>query len=120
MDIFKTILSKGTTIQINGQTYSGKSVIIRDGQVFVDGGLASELDTYTISVTINGDVQSVETASGDIEVVGDVTGRCETASGDITCGAVGGDVSTMSGDVECGHIAGNVRTMSGDVHMARR
>lgn len=104
------------SVQINGKTYKGKNVSIVNGEVFVDGKIQSEFTTQkNIRIQISGNVHTVESQSGDVEISGGVSGDVSSASGDIKCGAVGGSVQTASGDVKCGDVRGNVKTLSGDI-----
>lgn len=85
---------------INGKKYEGNNISISNGNIVIDGDLVektSEFEDKTL--IIQGNVNSITTASGDVTVNGNVTGN----------------VSTMSGDIECGNIFGNVSTMSGDI-----
>lgn len=106
------------SITINGVTISGsRSVVVRNGQVIVDGKNVTPEDVKEINITVNGnvgkldvdacqtisvtgDVSSVGTLSGDVTIDGDVKGSVKTLSGDVACGSVGGSVMTMSGDVK--------------------
>lgn len=135
--MFKRVVkqfSKGVNIvNINGTTYtSSKSITVIDGKVIIDGndvtpsgkeinisieGSVENLEVDACSkVTVNGNVKTLRTTSGDIDVKGNVEGSISTTSGDIDCGGnIGGDVKTVSGDVDCGKISGNVSSVSGDV-----
>lgn len=122
--LFKALLKKVGTITVNGQTYSGSSVVISGnvvgGDVFIDGVRQSGTISLSapINVTVNGDVELLDAPSGKVNVTGSC-GSVKTMSGDVTCGAVSGDVGTMSGDVKCGEVSGKVKTMSGDITMRR-
>lgn len=111
-----------STIKINNSTISGSfngksiSMTVKDGKVIVDGvDVTPEGKTINIQIvgdvkdlsvdacdklTVNGDVSSVKTQSGDIDITGNVSGDVKTMSGDIKCENIGGDVSTMSGDIK--------------------
>ncbi|MDD1966128.1 hypothetical protein NPS29_12435 [Pseudomonas putida] len=104
----------GSSVTIDGRTFTGRSISINGDKVVVDGVEQSGTLVGPISVTVNGNAESVETGSGKVEVSG-YAGRVKTMSGDVKCGDVRGDVGTMSGDVTCGTVAGNVKTMSGDI-----
>ena len=104
----------GSSITIDGRTFTGRSVSINGDKVIIDGVEQEGTLVGPISVTVNGNAESVENGSGKVEVTGSV-GRVKTMSGDVRCGDVQGDVGTMSGDVTCGAISGNVKTMSGDI-----
>lgn len=104
----------GSSITIDGRTFTGRSVSIVGDKVVIDGVEQKGTLVGPISVTVNGNAESVETGSGKVEVAG-YTGRVKTMSGDVHCGDVQGDVGTMSGDITCGAIAGAAKTMSGDI-----
>lgn len=104
----------GSSVTIDGRTFTGKSISINGDKVVIDGVEQEGSLVGPVSVTVNGSAESVETVSGKVEVTGAV-GRVKTMSGDVRCGDVKGDVGTMSGDVTCGAIAGSAKTMSGDI-----
>jgi hypothetical protein len=103
------------SVNINGRIFSGKSVIVKNGKVFVDGNsVAADEKEIKIEVTGNIETLTVDYCK-DLKVTGDVS-KVKTMSGDVTIGGeVKGDVRTMSGDVRCGNIAGKVKTMSGNI-----
>lgn len=103
------------TVMINGQSFSGKTVTVRDGRVFVDGNPQDMCLQGRILVHVYGNCQSVDSGAGDVSVSGSVLGNVTTSAGDIQCGRVGGNVSTKAGDVTCGPVAGTVRTVTGDI-----
>ncbi len=102
---------------INGATITGgRSINIRNGRVIVDGKDVTP-DAKEINITVSGNVDKLEAdACQKISVTGDV-GSIKTMSGDVdVAGNVQGSVSTMSGDIDCGEsIGGSVSTMSGDI-----
>jgi hypothetical protein len=118
-DIFRAILKASSSITIDGRTFQGDCVTINGDQVFVDGVLQDGKLVGPISITITGDVDRLDCATGNVDVHGTV-GDVKTMSGDVDCGAVSGGVTTMSGDVTCGDVAGNVKSMSGDIRMGKR
>lgn len=118
-------------ITVNGITYHGNNVSIVNGKVIIDGKQADTKDDKVITITVtgniesleadycksivvNGDVNKLRTTSGDVEC-GNVTGGVQTTSGDIECGNIGGDVNTTSGDIKCDDVHGSVKTLSGDI-----
>jgi hypothetical protein len=111
-------VKQGSSIIINGQVVSGSDVIISGNNtiVHVDGKEVTYPQSPTLHIEIRGNVDNVNTASGDITIHGQVNGNVDTASGDVRCGNVGGNVDTASGDVSCGNVSGNVETVSGDIH----
>jgi len=110
-----------TTISINGLNITGgRNVTIRNGKVIVDGKDVTP-DAKEINISVTGNVDRLEAdACSKISVTGDV-GSVATQSGDVDVGGnIGGSVQTMSGDVDCGGaIAGSVNTMSGDIKSRR-
>lgn len=119
-DIFRSILKAGSSINIDGRSFSGKSVTITGDQVYVDGVLQDGKLVGPISITITGDVQSLDCAAATVEVIGNA-GKVTTMSGDVNVGvSVTGDVETMSGSVTCGDVGGDVETMSGSIRMGKR
>jgi hypothetical protein len=122
-----------SSITINGVTYSGNNISIKNNRVFIDGveaksdanckeiniqvsGNINELKVDSCNkISVTGSVASIETTSGDV-VCGPVTGSITTVSGDVECeGNIGGNVGTTSGDVKAKSITGNTRTVSGDI-----
>lgn len=103
------------TISINGNTYSGNSIVVTNSKIIINGkdvtpdskeinikvdGNIDELKVDACNkVEVTGDVSNLKTQSGDVEISGNVTGSIQTMSGDVDCGTVGGSISTMSGDV---------------------
>jgi hypothetical protein len=105
-----------STITINGNTYSGNSIVVTNGKVIVNGkdvtpdskeinisvqGNIDELKVDVCSkVSVTGNTKNVSTKSGDIDIAGNVEGSIQTMSGDVDCGNVAGSISTMSGDIK--------------------
>ena len=104
------------TTVINNKSYSGNSIVISNGKIIIDGKDITP-DSKEINIKVEGDIKelkadccnkidvtgnvsNIKTQSGDIKVLGDVTGSIQTMSGDVECKNVGGSVSTMSGDIE--------------------
>lgn len=100
-------------IVIDGREFHGSNVTISNGKVTVDGVVQDGELSGPISVTVHGDVQSLENHAGNVTAknVGDIS----TGSGDVKCENVSGSIRTGSGDVVCGTVSGNIRTGSGDV-----
>lgn len=104
-------------ININNRTYSGNSVVITNGKVIVDGkDVTPEKNEREINIIIEGNIDDLNVdACNKLSVNGNV-GSVKTLSGDVDVdGYVSGSVSTMSGDVDCGNVNGSVSTMSGDI-----
>jgi len=104
---------KNGRVIIDGREFYGTNVTISNGKVTVDGVVQDGELSGPVSVTVHGDVQSLENHSG--KVIAQNVGEVSTGSGDVKCGNVSGSIRTGSGDVECGAVSGNIRTGSGDV-----
>ena len=112
--LIKQIFKQMTQVIINGQTYTGSNVKIKNNIVFVDGEEVKS-DSKQITININGNVDNFYVDHANtIHVDGNVN-TLKTTSGDVTCNNVNLGVTTTSGDVECEDINGNVKTTSGDV-----
>ena len=90
-------------------TYNGRTINIPqssrmelvDGQILIDGKPFEQYekaDCPIIKIELTGNVEHVQTQTGDVEVHGDVH-NAKTMSGDITCDCIKGHCSTMSGDI---------------------
>lgn len=101
------------SITINGKSFTGRNVVIVNGNVVVDGQTVDSGLTGDINVVVNGHVEHLENHCGN--VAAQSAGNINTGSGDVNCGDVTGNVQTGSGDVKCGRVGGSVRTGSGDV-----
>ncbi|MDZ5602546.1 hypothetical protein SJI00_07150 [Pseudomonas sp. RP23018S] len=108
------IRASGSSVTIDGRTFTGRNISINGDKVVVDGVEQAGSLVGPVSVTVNGNAESVENGSGTVTVTGSA-GQIETMSGDVYCGAVSGDVETMSGDVTCGPVTGKVKTTTGDI-----
>lgn len=106
-------MSQAGSVNIDGKSFSGRSIVIENGKVTVDGVTQDGSLTGDINVTVDGDVEKLELAYGKVECKN--VGSVATQSGDVECHDVSGSVSTMSGDVDCGRVGGSVSTMSGDI-----
>ena len=120
-------------IKFNNTVVNGNNISISKNKVTVDGvDYSYEYDNLKIEITgdvtslnviacqslsVTGNVEDIETTSGDVSVTGDIDGNITTVSGDIEkAGNIAGRVETVSGDIECGDIGGSVSTVSGDVN----
>lgn len=96
-------------------SFSGKSLVIANGKVFVDGadftpdgkevnievhGNIDHLQADLVGkITVKGSVGDIITQSGNVDVEEDVRGSIQTMSGDVDCNQVHGTVSTMTGNI---------------------
>lgn len=106
-------------ITINGKTYDGKKASIINGKLYVDGTFITNIYetqdknvtvicngctidkvvTTSGNITVNGNVDTASSTSGDINVSGDICHKAHTISGDIKANTLIGTADTMSGDV---------------------
>ena len=128
-------------ININGFTfqYDDKNdlISIKNGKVYINGKLQNVEDSKEIAITIDGnvnkldidccntlsikgDVASLNNGAGDVEIEGTV-GSVKSGSGDVSVnGSASGNIETGSGDVDIdGNVAGNVDTRSGDIRFKK-
>lgn len=104
-------------VNINGVTYSGSNVTVKNNKIYIDGKEVNTPDAKEYFISIHGDNATVSTESGNVTVNGSVTQSVSTMSGDVIVhGSVSLNTSTMSGDLRVkGSVGGNVSTMSGDI-----
>ncbi len=96
-------------ITINGKTYKGNSVSIRNGKMTIDGidivGGDAPSMAGVMLIKVEGEVALIQS---DLSVsCGNVAGSV-TAGGSVNCDEVGGNV-TATGSVNCDDIGGDVR-----------
>ena len=104
--MFTSTKTTVSTITINGQTYTGRSVNIINGEVIIDGvKQTGDKLQGVVKVEITGDPASVD-CDAPVTVKGNVKGNV-IADGPVTCGDVGGDVDA-DGPVTCGNVQGDV------------
>jgi cytoskeletal protein CcmA (bactofilin family) len=93
-------------ITINGTTYSGRNVTIRNGDVIIDGvKIDGDKHSGTLELKITGNLTSLK-ADCDVHVTGDVGGDVD-AGGSVSCGNVNGNVDA-GGSVNCESVGGDV------------
>ena len=103
------------SIKINGVSYVGNSLVVKNNKIFIDGK-EQEIDSKIINISVIGNIDNISTDSCQkISIKGDVN-ILKTMSGDVEVeGIINRSVSTMSGDVDCGNVLGSVSTLSGDI-----
>lgn len=104
----------GSSVTIDGRTFSGSSISITGNKVIVDGVAQDGELVGDITVTVNGDCDTVENSNGNVEIKGSA-GSVRTSNGRITCGNVTGDVTSSNGTITCGAVSGSVRTSNGNI-----
>lgn len=98
------------TITVNGKSYVGNNISIRNGVVVIDGKLQDGTVSGVVEVMVSGELVSLETDASVTceEVKGNVS-----AGGSVSCGAVGGTVNA-GGSVTAGRVGGGI-TAGGSV-----
>jgi hypothetical protein len=107
-------------VSVNGISVVGGSIVIRNGQIIVDGKDVTP-DAKVITINVQGDVEKLDVgACSTIDITGNA-GAVRAQAGDITVGGnVGGDVSSQAGDIDVtGTVSGNVHTQAGDIRYRR-
>jgi len=102
-------------ININGKSYSGNNVTIKNNKIYIDGVNQTPVNDKVINITVDGNISKLDVDECEQIIVHGDCSKVSTMSGDVKCGNVTGNVKTMSGDVECGNVGGDVETMSGDI-----
>lgn len=106
------VIMNGNGIKINGMKVEGNCVVIRNGQMTVDGKVVNR-SFEAAEITIEGNVNSIECygnvtvhgnvgeidCGGSVKVSGDVKGDID-CGGSCTCGNVSGDIDA-GGSVRC-------------------
>lgn len=98
-NFFNKIKSFMANITINKTTYTGSNVSIVNGKVYIDGkdvtpdgkeiniSVEGNLDKLEVEhcnrIDIKGAVKDIRSASGDVNIIGDVLGNIDTKSGDV-------------------------------------
>lgn len=84
---------------VNGMTIEGnhQSVVVKNGQVYIDGKLVNDNCNYTGPIIINGNVDKVDGIKVEINgnVTGDVDGTTITINGDVLGDVDGTSVKIM-------------------------
>lgn len=108
------VIQSGGQTTINGRSYSGKNITIKNGEVYVDGVRQADLPDGEREVIVSGDVVSVSSETGNITVHGGV-GSVASTNGSVKCGDVAGSVTSVNGNITAGTIAGNASSVNGNV-----
>lgn len=94
--IFQAIFKTPGKVIVNGVEHTGRKF-----QLVVDGMVVDEFTSHP-AIEILGDVETVETVSGDVNANNLVKGSIKTVSGDVRIKQAGSvqNIQTVSGDVE--------------------
>lgn len=99
---------------IDGKSFSGSNIQINGNKVTVDGVVQDGELVGDITVTVHGDVETLENTNGNVKA--NNVGSVKTTNGKVTCDDVAGDVKTTNGDVTARKILGKVTTVNGDIN----
>lgn len=103
-------------VTINGMTItSARSISVVNGKVLVNGDNVDTGESKTISIVVEGNLDSINADACSTITVAGSAGSIKTMSGNVKAGDVAGSVTTMSGDIRCGAVGGSVSSMSGDI-----
>jgi hypothetical protein len=103
------------TVRVNGVSYSGNSINITNGRIFVDG-IEVETDQKNIKIEVSGDVQLLQADACDSIIINGKVGPIKTVSGDVHVkDSVVGNINTVSGNVTCTELYGSTNTVSGNI-----
>jgi hypothetical protein len=100
----------------NNNIVSGKSIVIRNGTVIVDGKRvdlpenekiiniqAENLESIRVDscneITVKGDAGDIHVSQGRVSIGGHVKGDVHVSQGNVDCGNVEGDVSVSMGNI---------------------
>lgn len=105
-------------ININGMSFSGQNISIKNNQIYIDGKRIDEQfeEQKTFNITVDSPVSKLEVDNAEsIEIKGDV-GTVKSTNGNVNIsGTVSGDVKTVNGNVKAASIEGDVRTVNGNI-----
>lgn len=90
------------SIQINGQTFVGNNIVVKNGKVIIDGKEAVDTGSAEVKVEVTGNVDRLE--CNTCTITGDVTGDVDANT--VNCGNIEGDVDANT--INCGNIGGDV------------
>lgn len=119
MSYIRTIISKCGKININGKTIENVkgTIEITDKGVFVNDvpieeykepivvnlvleGDVDHIISDSSDVTVNGNVHTIDSKNGNVNVKGTVKGNVESKNGNVTiAGDISGDVTSKNGNV---------------------
>lgn len=94
---------------------NNSSIVVSNGKIIINGTDVTP-DAKEIYVVVTGDVTNLEIgACNDVKITGNV-GSVKSGSGNINIdGPVTGDVKAGSGNIHCGNVGGSVKTGSGNI-----
>ena len=105
----------GGTITINGVTYTGNNISMRNGKVTIDGVEQDQKISGVVEVRVSGTLASLDCDSS--VTCNDVHGSVNVG-GSITCADVSGSVNA-GGSIKCREVGGNA-SAGGSINTSRR
>jgi hypothetical protein len=101
----------------NGNVVSGRSIVINNGKVIIDGKNIDLPDEKIINITVKGDLDSIRADTcHDVKIEGNVGEDVHVSQGHVTIGGeVGGYVHVSQGNVDCGKVEGDVSVSMGNI-----
>lgn len=76
------------SININGKSYQGSSVVVKGNKVLIDGVEQHEEASHTLEITVNGDIKKLD--CHECIINGDVLGDVDAHN--VECQAINGNV----------------------------
>lgn len=103
------------TVVINGNTYSGNNIVVKNGKVLIDGNDVTP-ETKEINISVEGNIESLKVDScNTVNVTGSVTNVSTVSAKVKVTGDVAGGIQTVSGNVDCGDVGGSINSVSGNI-----
>jgi hypothetical protein len=102
--IAKKGLAMGT-VTVNGKTYVGNNIQIRNGEVRIDGKLQGDKVSGVVELKVTGEIGSLDT-DASVNMNGTIRGNV-SAGGSVNADNIGGSVSA-GGSVNCDDVGGRV------------
>jgi len=114
-----TVFSTGSTIQINGQNFTGGNVSIINGKVIIDGEevqYENNSKNPVINIVVQGNCGDITSDNGNITVQQN-TNNVSSKNGTIKIdGSVAGSVDNKNGNISVrGNVQGNCITKNGNI-----
>lgn len=100
------LFGRNSNVQINGKTYIGNNITMKNGVVIVDGVEQGDFsDEKKIEIKVLSNVESIESKES-ITIRGNLTAKNVVAGTSLNCDNIQGDVRAGT-SVNCDDITGN-------------
>ena len=111
-----TSFNTDSSIQINGETFSGGNVSIINGEIIIDGNKVNSSDSKTINIVVQGNCGDIVSDNGNITIEQSAA-NVESKNGTINIkGSVGNNVENKNGNIKIqGDVQGNCTTKNGNI-----